>query len=135
MDSKTALPSSTPGSRLNKIDGTLDNAYLINRLRGAREFLQLSQTEVAARTSIRRSALSEIECGRRAITVAELKSLSFFYRLPVAYFIDEFNPEELAGATATRPFQAALADLNPNDQDYLLQFALFLKNGGSKRAK
>ncbi|NEB39534.1 helix-turn-helix domain-containing protein [Streptomyces sp. SID14515] len=65
------------------------------RLKSTREYLGLSQQQVAERTGIVRSAVSDIERGMRRVEVMELQKLARLYRLPASYFLDE---EEAADA-------------------------------------
>lgn len=70
-------------------------ARLGQRLKSTREYLGLSQQQVAERTGIVRSAVSDIERGLRKVEVMELQKLARLYRLPASYFLDE---QEMADA-------------------------------------
>lgn len=59
------------------------------RLKATREYLNLSQQQVAEQTGILRSAVSDIERGVRKIDIMELKKFARLYRLSVSYFLDE----------------------------------------------
>lgn len=96
------------------------------RLKETREYLRLSQDEVASAVKIARPAISLIESGERKVGALELKKIADLYRQPVAYFIGEEGP-----ATAVPKDVAFLArtatQLTPEDQKELLRFAQFLK--------
>src|SRR5688572_28692032 len=62
---------------------------LATRLREAREYLGLSQGQVAQHLGLSRSALSNIETGQRKVEVVELTRLATLYKRPVAYFAAE----------------------------------------------
>lgn len=100
---------------------------LTQRLREAREYLNLSQQFVADQTGLARSAVSDIERGIRRVDSLELKRLAALYRLPPAHFLGE--TEEFAGSD---PTSAALAratkDMGEPDKQQLLRFAQFLRN-------
>jgi transcriptional regulator with XRE-family HTH domain len=53
------------------------------RLKGIREYLNLSQHDVAVATGIPRSAISDIERGNRKVDSLELRKFSRLYRYPV----------------------------------------------------
>lgn len=97
------------------------------RLKETREYLGLSQDEVANVVKIARPAISLIESGERKVDALELKKFADLYRQPVAYFIDEEDD-----ATATMPKEVAFlartaTQLTSDDQKELLRFAQFLK--------
>ena len=53
---------------------------LAKRLRSYRNFKHLTQKDVAAHLNVPHSAISDIENGKRDITVSELKVFSNLYR-------------------------------------------------------
>ena len=65
-------------------DSSVDRQQLGARLRKAREYLGLSQDEVAKYLDIPRTALSHIESGQRRIDALELKKVAAIYKRPVA---------------------------------------------------
>ena len=89
-----------------------ERAQLASRLKEMREYLSLSQEEVAKMLQIPRSAISLIEKGDRAVD-----ALEYFTGSP-------------SGATETSrkiAFLAkAAAKLTPKDREELLRFAQFL---------
>src|SRR5688572_1062135 len=71
----------------------LDPAELGRRLREAREYLGLSQEQVADYLGIPRPSVSTIEAGKRRISFQEIKRLAELYRRPLSYFSDEPTPQ------------------------------------------
>jgi transcriptional regulator with XRE-family HTH domain len=77
------------------------------RLKTTREYLGLSQQQVAERTGIVRSAISDIERGMRKVDIMELKKFARLYRLSASYLLDEDEGADagehaLAGLPRTR---------------------------------
>jgi transcriptional regulator with XRE-family HTH domain len=102
-----------------------DRKSLGVRLREAREYLGLSQDEVAKAVDLPRSAVSLIENGQRKIDALELKKFAELYQRPVGEFTGDVE--------ATAPLQAsvqylarAAAKLTEADQAELIRFAEFL---------
>ena len=105
-------------------------ASLANSLREAREFTNLSQQFVAEQTGISRSAISDIERGRRRVESLELKRFAALYRMPVDYLLGQTMPA-VAGAAADQTAQAlarATGDMGRQPEAQVLRFALFLRN-------
>lgn len=103
-----------------------DRQLLGTRLKEARDYLQLSQEEVAKALELPRSAMSMIETGQRKVDAIELKRLAEIYQRPIGYFTGE------AGAPAAMPetvqhLARAAAALTDRDREELLQFAQFLQ--------
>lgn len=101
-----------------------DRLALGNRLREAREYVALSQEEVAEFLGISRSAVSLAESGKRKVDAIELTKLAKIYQTTIA---------ELTGeVTVPPPMVEHLAreakGLTEKDQAELLQFAKFLKS-------
>ena len=110
-----------------------DRKRLGARLREARTYLGFTQEEVAEALEVPRSALSEIEGGRRRIEVQELKRLAKLYRQPVSYFTDE---DETVSALPPDVMHLArkVADLSKEDRSELQRFTEYLQ-GRSKTGK
>ena len=96
-----------------------------DRLRRAREYLELTQEEAAGAIGLSRSALSLVENGRRKVDAVELARFAEVYAQSI---------ESLTGAAATGPLpenvQAlarAAKTLSASDRDELLRFAEFLR--------
>ncbi len=107
-----------------KDDGTEESEWrqLGSRLRGVREYLNLSQQYVADKTGIPRSAVSDIERGVRKVDSLELRKLARLYMHPVGYFLGE----EDAG-DEVRALARAVTDLTEGDRAEVVRFAQFLR--------
>ena len=98
------------------------------RLREAREYVGLTQDEVAKRLGVPRSALSNIEAGQRKVDALELRTLARLYQRPTAWFTEE-------GVAAVQPalpkevahLARAAASLSSRDREELARFADFLR--------
>ena len=96
-----------------------------DRLRQAREYLELKQEEAADAVGVSRSALSLIENGRRKVDAVELARFAEIYGQTI---------EALSGTAKTPPLPEsvqALAraafELSAEDRNELLRFAEFLQ--------
>lgn len=102
------------------------------RLRSSREYLGLSQEEVADYMDISRPGISNIEAGKRKVSTEELQRFSRLYRRPYEYFLGEADTtadDETVGAL----FRTA-RDLSEGDREQVLRFAQFLRNAGKAPA-
>ena len=99
-----------------------DLKVIAARLREAREFLGLSQADVAGALGMPRTSVSALENGGRKVTGLELRRLARLYRRPVAWLLgDDADPdEELLAATRA---------LSAIDKAQVLRFAEFLAAG------
>lgn len=100
------------------------------RLRQAREYLELKQEEAADAIGISRSALSLVENGRRKVDAVELGRFAQVYGQSI---------EALTGSAETPPLpesvQAlarAATELSSDDRAELLRFAEFLQMRGPR---
>lgn len=103
-----------------------DAAALAERIRSERQWLGLSQADVAAALNIPRAAVSALETGRRRVSGLELKRLSVLFGVSV---------DRLAGGTTGEdPTTVALfrtaKDLTEGDKQQVLRFAEFLRKAG-----
>jgi transcriptional regulator with XRE-family HTH domain len=96
-----------------------------DRLRQAREYLELRQEEAALAVGLSRSALSLVENGRRKVDAVELARFAEVYRQSI---------EALTGTAESKPLpesvQAlarAATELSADDRSELLRFAEFLQ--------
>lgn len=104
---------------------TSDDQGLSERLKEVREYLGLKQEEVSRHLNVPRSAISEIENGKRAISALELKKLARLYQRPVSWFTgeaDEQVPADVAFLARTA------SELSNNDRQELQRFADFLRS-------
>jgi transcriptional regulator with XRE-family HTH domain len=99
---------------------------LADRLRDARNYLGLTQEEVATYLNIPRTALSDIESGRRRLEALELTRLAKLYRQSVGYLTGDDD-----GAASLPPDVALLArqvaTLSTQDREELGRFAEYLR--------
>jgi len=101
---------------------------LAQRLRDAREFLNLSQQFVADQTGLPRSAISDIERGARRVDSLELKRLAGLYRLPPSHFLGEDDPEMAGSDPTTTALARATKEMAEPEKQQLVRFAQFLRN-------
>lgn len=107
---------------------TVENESLIlgAKLREAREYVGLKQDQVAHHLELPRTAVSEIENGRRGVSALELKKFARLYQRKVTWFTGE-DPE--ASVPADVAFLARTASaLSDNDRQELQRFAEFLRS-------
>lgn len=105
------------------------------RLKEMREYLGLSQDEVAKAVKMPRPAVSLIESGERKVEALELKKFADLYQQPVDYFISgraegasakEVNVLPRTSKDVAQLARAA-AKLSPEDRSELARFAEFLR--------
>ena len=106
-----------------------DRQSLGARLREAREYLRLSQDEVARALDLPRSAVSLMETGQRKVNAIELKRLADIYQRPMAFFTGEAGEPGPMPETVQHLARAA-AKLTDRDREELLRFAQFLQVRG-----
>jgi len=107
-----------------------ERMLLAERLREAREYLDLSQEEVAKAVGIPRAAVSLVESGQRRVDALELKKFAALYDRPVSYFTDEVPS---AGLPAEVEHLArAAANLSTRDREELARFAEFLQTRSAR---
>jgi transcriptional regulator with XRE-family HTH domain len=98
---------------------------LARRLREAREYVGLSQDEVAEALNISRPGVTHLESGQRKVESTELQKLSTLYGRTVDYLL---NGVELAAESQVAFLARALHGLSANDMEELSRFAKFLRN-------
>lgn len=102
---------------------------LAKRLKEAREYLELSQDEVASALKVPRSAISLIETGQRRVGAVELQRLAEIYQRPIGYFTGE-NHEPAALPGTVQHLARTAAQLTDRDREELQRFAEFLQLRG-----
>jgi len=106
-----------------------DREALGERLRIAREYMDLAQEEVAKALGISRTAVSLFESGQRKVDALELKRLADLYQRPVAWFTGgELDQGDSKITDEVQHLARAAAELSVEDQSELLQFAKFLES-------
>jgi transcriptional regulator with XRE-family HTH domain len=103
----------------------VDRQVLGSRLKEAREYLNLSQDEVAKILKVPRSALSLIEAGQRKVDAIELQKLAEIYQRPIGFFIGETILTPIP--EVVQHLARAAAKLTDQDREELLRFAEFLQ--------
>jgi transcriptional regulator with XRE-family HTH domain len=118
-----------PIGRAPPVTKEIDRQDLARRLKEAREYLELSQDEVASVLNVPRSAVSLIEAGQRRVEALELQRLAAIYQRPIGYFTGE-NPEPAALPEAVQHLARTAAKLTDRDREELQRFAEFLQMRG-----
>ena len=107
-----------------------EQAELGARLKEAREYIGLLQSDVATALGIPRASVSALESGKRRVTSLELRRLGRLYRRPVGWLLGE---EEIH-LSPEAPLFRATAALSDSDKDQVLRFAEFLAGAGRPSA-
>jgi transcriptional regulator with XRE-family HTH domain len=94
------------------------------KLREAREYIGLKQDQVASHLGIPRTAVSEIEKGKRSVRALELKKLAHLYQRSVQYF----TGDEPAVAADVAFLARTASSLSNTDRKELQRFAEFLQS-------
>ena len=110
-----------------------ERTQLASRLKEAREYLGLSQQEVAEALNVPRSAISLLENGQRRVDSVELKILAKMYQRPVGFFTGEETAPPLFGDVAVLAKQAS--KLSSEDRTELLRFSEFLAQRSLSKAR
>jgi DNA-binding XRE family transcriptional regulator len=100
------------------------------RLRDAREYLGLSQDDVAAALNLSRPAVTNIESGSRKVDALELEQLAQLYGRTPQFFLgmeDAVPDSKIAFAART------LKGLSDKDLEEVARFAEFLRTSASKK--
>jgi transcriptional regulator with XRE-family HTH domain len=105
----------------------LDRQALGSRLKEAREYLELSQDEVARVLNVPRTAISLMETGQRKVEAIELKQLARIYEQPIGFFTGESDSPTPAVPEAVQHLARTAARLSDRDREELLRFAQFLQ--------
>lgn len=106
------------------------------RLREAREYLGLSQDDVAKALNISRPAVTNLEAGSRKVEAVELDTLARLYGRPVQFFLT--GEEAVAGKSRVDFLARTLNGLSEKDLQEVARFAEFLKRApkpGSRGGK
>jgi transcriptional regulator with XRE-family HTH domain len=123
------MTRSQPIGRAPPMSKEVDRQVLASRLKEAREYLELSQDEVATVLNVPRSAISLIEAGQRRVEALELQRLAEIYQRPIGHFTGE-DPEPAALPESVRHLARTAAKLTDRDREELQRFAEFLQLRG-----
>lgn len=116
-----------PASRQKTLDSSVsERAHLGEMLRQSREYLALSQEEVAKAVGIPRAAISLVESGQRRVDTVELKKFAAVLQRPVSYFTGEEHDVRLP--SEVEHLARAAANLSTKDREELARFAEFLQS-------
>ncbi|AVI86957.1 Helix-turn-helix domain-containing protein [Pseudomonas syringae pv. tomato] len=103
-----------------------ERLQIAERLRTAREYLGLSQAEIAQLVGLTRTAITGIESGARKVEATELKRLSSIYRRSVEYLLTGCEPA-YSGPEQFAFLARAIKGLTQKDVDEVARFAKFLR--------
>lgn len=105
---------------------------IAQRLREAREYVGLSQEEVARALGVSRPTITNIEAGNRRVEAVELDKLATLFRQSVNFLL---SGEEAIGAAPEQvQFLArAVKGLSPKDMEEVARFASFLKRSSDAK--
>lgn len=104
-------------------------SQLADRLRREREYLGLSQEQVAAVMNVPRAAVSAFETGRRKVSSVELARLAKLYGTTTDRLL---GGEPVVDDSTTQLFRATKS-LSDHDKEQVLRFAEFLSSAGGKQ--
>lgn len=97
-----------------------------NRLKKARESRGINQQSAADFLKIPRTAVTQIEAGKRSVSTLELTKFAKLYRYPISYFLDEAaENEEDIDVTLYR----AAPELNQPTQQQIFRYVDLCKQG------
>lgn len=113
------------------VQGSELESQLADRLRREREYLGLSQEQVAGVLSLPRAAVSAFETGRRKVSSVELAQLAKLYGTTADRLL---GGEAVIDESTTQLFRATKA-LSDHDKEQVLRFAEFLSNAGDKTSR
>lgn len=103
-----------------------ERVQLGSRLKSAREYLGLSQDEVAKRLGVPRTAISQIETGQRRVEAIELRNLAKLYQTSTALLTGEQHKDAMPDDVAH--LAKAASSLTAVDRSELTKFAEFLQS-------
>lgn len=106
---------------------------MAQRLREAREYVGLSQEDVAQALNLSRPAITNIESGTRRVEAVELDKLATLYRQSVNFLLT--GDEPIGAAPEQVAFLArALKGLSEKDVQEVARFAAFLKRSSDSKS-
>lgn len=106
---------------------------MAQRLREAREYVGLSQEDVAKALGVSRPAITNIETGNRRVEAVELDRLAMVYRQSVNFLLS--GEDTLGAVPAQVQFLArAVKGLSPKDMEEVVRFASFLRRSSDAKS-
>ena len=100
---------------------------IASRLRLSREMAGLTQGQVAKSLDWHRPTVSEIEAGRRKVSVEELATLTEMYGVNVIWVVGEEDEESSEAADRVKLAARELSKLREEDLDRVLQLVQALR--------
>ena len=100
---------------------------IASRLRLSREMAGLTQGQVAKNLNWHRPTVSEIEAGRRRVSVEELATLAEMYGVNVSWVVGEEDEDSSLGADRVELAARELSKLRKEDLDRVLQLVRALR--------
>lgn len=98
-----------------------------SRLRAAREAAGLSQSQVAKLLGLSRPSVSEMEAGRRRVSLEEARLLAELYRVGLAWLAGQDESEATENDDRIRLAARELGKLKPQDVDSVIQLLRAMK--------
>ncbi len=109
-------------------------AAIASRLRIAREEAGLSQGQVAKLLDLQRPSVSEMEAGRRNVTVPELAKLAEIYGVSVSWLACEDTSDMDPVRDRIELAARELSKLKPEDMQRVLRVLKTLRQAGGSTA-
>ncbi len=100
---------------------------IASRLRLSREMAGLTQGQVAKSLDWHRPTVSEIEAGRRRVSVEELATLAEMYGVNVPWIVGEGDEDSSLAADRVKLAARELSKLREEDLDRVLQLIQALR--------
>lgn len=104
----------------------IERTEMARLLKESREYLELSQDEVARELGVPRTAISLIESGQRKVDAIELQKLAKLYQRPMGFF----TGEDLAASGLPEDVEhlaRTASKLSTQDRQQLTEFAAYLR--------
>jgi len=119
---------------MNGADKERQRVEMAERLRQAREYLGISQEEVANALGISRPAVTNLEAGARKVEATELSAMARLYHRTVDYLLTGRDPVPQFPEQLT--FLArAIKGLSDQDLGEVARFASFLQQSVGEKGK
>ena len=108
-------------------------AAMAQRLREAREYVGLSQQDVAQALGVSRPAITNIETGNRRVEAVELDKMATLYRQSVTFLL---SGEDAVGTVPAQVhfLARAVKGLSQKDMEEVARFASFLKRSSDVKS-
>lgn len=97
------------------------NNTVAQRLRYSRELAGLTQAQAAKLLNLHRPSISEIEAGRRNVSVEELRRLAEVYAADLEWLVNGNESRSIESIDELTLAARGLSDLSDTDLDALLQ--------------